>query len=118
MALGYGAGEAVERVAARAGQLGLTVAVTLTVIIVGYGVGKFFRRRRFLHSLRIARVSPDDLQRRLAAGDTPVIVDLRSALDVSLTPYTLPGAIRLAVEDIEQGRVALPLDRDVVVYCS
>jgi membrane protein DedA with SNARE-associated domain len=118
MALGYGAGEAVERVAARAGQLGLTVAVTLTVVIVGYVVGKFFHRRRFLRSLRIARVSPDDLQRRLAAGDPPVIVDLRSALDVSLTPYTLPGAIRLAVEDLEQGRVALPLDRDVVVYCS
>jgi hypothetical protein len=108
----------VERVAARAGQLGLTVAVTLTVIIVGYVVGKFFERRRFLRSLRIARVSPDDLQRRLAAGATPVIVDLRSALDVSLTPYTLPGAIRLAVEDLEQGRLALPLDRDVVVYCS
>ena len=118
MALGYGAGEAVERVVARAGQLGLAVAVTLTVIIVGYVVGKFIRRRRFLHSLRIARISPEDLQRRLAAGDTPLIVDLRSALDVGLTPYTLPGAIRLAVEDLEQGRVALPRDRDVVVYCS
>jgi hypothetical protein len=92
MALGYGAGEAVERVAARAGQLGLTVAVTLTVIIVGYVVGKFFQRRRFLRSLRIARVSPDDLQRRLAAGDTPVIIDLRSAVDMKLTPYALPGA--------------------------
>jgi hypothetical protein len=51
-------------------------------------------------------------------GDTPVIVDLRSALDVSLTPYTLPGAIRLAGEDLEQGRVELPRDRDVVLYCS
>ena len=118
MAVGYGAGEAVERTVARAGQLGLTVAVTLTVIIVGYVVGKFVQRRRFLRSLRIARISPDELGRQLAAGDKPLIVDLRSAVDVRLTPYALPGAIRLAVEDLEQGRVELPRERDVVVYCS
>ena len=118
MALGYGAGEAVERVVARAGQLGLAVAVTLTVIIIGYVVGKFIQRRRFLRSLRIARISPEELGRQLAAGDKPLIVDLRSAVDVGLTPYALPGAIRLAVEDLEQGRVALPRERDVVVYCS
>jgi membrane protein DedA with SNARE-associated domain len=118
MGLGYGAGEAVERMVARVSQLGLTVAVALAVIIVGYVVGKFVQRRRFLRSLRIARVSPEDLHRRLAAGDAPVIVDLRSLVDVTLEPFTLPGAIRLAVEDLEQGRVALPRDRDVVVYCS
>jgi membrane protein DedA with SNARE-associated domain len=118
MTLGYGAGEAVERVVAWAGQLGLAVAVTLTVIIVGYVVGKFVQRRRFLRSLRIARISPDELGRQLAAGDKPLIVDLRSAVDMRLTPYALPGAIRLAVEDLAQGRVELPRDRDVVVYCS
>lgn len=118
MALGYGAGETVERVVARAGQLGLIVAVALTVIIVGYVVGKFVQRRRFLRSLRIARISPDELGRQLAAGDKPLIVDLRSAVDVRLTPYALPGAIRLAVGDLEQGRVELPRERDVVVYCS
>jgi membrane protein DedA with SNARE-associated domain len=118
MALGYGAGEAVKRVVARVGQLNLVVAAMLAVIIVGYVVGKFVQRRRFLRSLRIARISPDELGRQLAAGDKPLIVDLRSALDVKLTPYTLPGAIRLGVEDLEQGRVELPRDRDVVVYCS
>src|SRR5262245_32548035 len=54
MALGYGAGEAVERAVAWAGQLGLAVAVALTVIIAGYVAGKFVRRRRFLRNLRIA----------------------------------------------------------------
>ena len=118
MALGYGAGEAVERVVARVGQVGLAVAVTLIVVIVGYVVGKFVQRRRFLRSLRIARISPEELGRQLAAGAKPLIVDVRSPVDVKLTPYALPGAIRLAVEDLEQGRVELPRDRDVVVYCS
>jgi membrane protein DedA with SNARE-associated domain len=118
MALGYGAGEAVERVVARAGQLGLAVAVTLMVVIIGYVVGKFVQRRRFLRSLRIARISPEELGRQLATGEKPLIVDLRTPVDVRLTPYALPGAIRLAVEELEQGRVELPRDRDVVVYCS
>ena len=81
-------------------------------------MGKFIQRRRFLRNLRLARISPEELGRQLAAGDKPLIVDLRSAVDVGLTPYALPGAIRLAVEDLEQGRVALPRERDVVVYCS
>jgi len=118
MTLGYGAGETVKRAVAWASQLGLAVAVALAVIIVGYVVGKFVQRQRFLRSLRIARISPDELGRQLAAGDKPLIVDLRSAVDVKLTPYGLPGAIRLAVDDLEQGRVELPRDRDVVVYCS
>jgi rhodanese-related sulfurtransferase len=94
------------------------VAATLIVVIVGYVVGKFVQRRRFLRDLRIARISPEELGRRLATGDKPLIVDLRTPVDVRLTPYALPGAIRLAVEELEQGRVELPRDRDVVVYCS
>ena len=118
MALGYGAGQAVERVVTRAGQLGAAVAVTLGLVIVGYVVAKWVQRQRFLRSLRIARISPEELSGQLATGDKPLIVDLRSAVDVGLTPYTVPGAVRLATEDVEQGRVELPRDRDVVLYCS
>jgi len=118
MVLGYAAGQAVERVVTQAGQLGAAVAVTLGLIIVGYVVVKWIQRQRFLRSLRIARISADELQGQLAAGEKPLIVDLRSAVDVGLTPYALPGAIRLAAEDVEQGRVALPRDRDVILYCS
>ncbi len=118
MVLGYGAGQAVERVVTRAGQLGAAVAVTLGLVIVGYVVVKWIQRQRFLRSLRIARILPDELNGQLATGNKPFIVDLRSAVDVRLTPYALPGAVRLATEDVEQGRVDLPRDRDVVLYCS
>jgi membrane protein DedA with SNARE-associated domain len=118
MVLGYGAGQAAERVVTRAGQLGAAVAVTLGLIIVGYVVAKWIQRQRFLRSLRIARISPAELKGQLAAGDKPLIVDLRSAVDIRLTPYALPGAVRLVTEDVEQGRVELPRDRDLVLYCS
>jgi membrane protein DedA with SNARE-associated domain len=118
MILGFAAGQAAERVLTRAGQLGAIVAVTLVLVIAGYVIAKFVQRRRFLRSLRIARISPDELGRQLAAGGKPLVVDLRSTVDVKLVPYALPGATRLAVEDLEEGRVELPRDRDVVVYCS
>jgi membrane protein DedA with SNARE-associated domain len=118
MALGYGAGQAVERVVTRAGQLGAILAVALPAVIVGYVVLKWIRRRRFLRSLRIARVSPEDLKARLDSGEKPLIVDLRTTLDVTAAPYALPGAIRLAAEDLEHGNPELPRDRDVILYCS
>jgi hypothetical protein len=91
------------------------MAATLSLVIVGYVVAEWIRRQRFLRSLRIARISPDELQGQLATGDKPLIVDLRSAVDVGLTPYALPGAVHLATEDVEHGRVELPRDRDVVL---
>ena len=118
MALGYGAGQAVERVVTRAGQLGAILAVALAAVIVGYVVLKWIRRRRFLHSLRIARVSPEDLKARLDTGEKLLIVDLRTTLDVKAAPYAIPGAIRLATEDLEHGNPELPRDLDVILYCS
>jgi membrane protein DedA with SNARE-associated domain len=118
MAMGYGAGQAVERVVARAGQLGAVLAVALAVVIVGYVVLKWVQRQRFLRSLQIARVMPEDLKTRLDSGEKPLIVDLRTMIDVGLAPYTIPGAIRLAAEDLEHGHAALPADRDIILYCS
>lgn len=118
MAVGYGAGQAVERVVTRAGQVGAILAVALAAVIVGYVVLKWIRRRRFLRSLRIARVSPEDLKARLDTGEKPLIVDLRTTLDVTAAPYAIPGAIRLAAEDLEHGPRELPRDRDVILYCS
>jgi rhodanese-related sulfurtransferase len=92
--------------------------VALAAVIVGYVCFKWLRRRRFLRSLRIARVSPEDLKARLDSGDKPLIVDLRTMLDVTAAPYAIPGAIRLAAEDLEHGHRDLPRDRDVILYCS
>jgi hypothetical protein len=94
------------------------VAVTLGLVIVGCVIVKWIQRQRFLRSLRVARISADELKGRLATGDKPLIVDLRSAVDVGLTPHGLAGAVRLAGDYLEHGRVELPRDREVVLYCS
>jgi membrane protein DedA with SNARE-associated domain len=101
---------------ARVGHWGLAAGA---VALAGYVVVKFVRRRRFLQSLRVARIEPAELKRRLDAADPDLIViDTRSALDVGAAPHKIPGALWIPAEAIEGRRAEIPLDRKVVLYCS
>jgi len=37
---------------------------------------------------------------------------------VKAVPYAIPGAVRIAAEDLEQRHPDLPRDREIVLYCS
>jgi membrane protein DedA with SNARE-associated domain len=117
--LGYVASSALAPVlalAARVGHWGLAAAM---VALGGYVLAKLVRRRLFLQSLRIARIEPQELKRRLDAADPDLIViDTRSALDVGAAPYKIPGALWIPAEAIDGRRGEIPLDRKVVLYCS
>jgi len=116
--LGYLAGDAMKELVARSGRLGSTLlGLVLAIIIVWVGI-KWIQRQRFLRSLRIARISPDDVKRMLDAGTPVVIVDLRSELEGTTTPFAIRGALRIAAEQLEQQHHDIPRDRDIVLYCS
>jgi rhodanese-related sulfurtransferase len=80
---------------------------------------KFIQRQRFLRSLRIARIAPEELKRRLDSGDdTLVVIDTRSVLDVEAVPFGIPGALWIVTEDIDRRQRELPRDREIILYCS
>jgi hypothetical protein len=54
-------------------------AALLTVLLLYIG-RKYSNRRRFLHQLRIARISPEELRQKMSAGEDIVVADLRHAL--------------------------------------
>ena len=117
--LGYVFADALELIASHADRLGNSLGVIVGAALVSYVGIKFIQRRRFLHSLRIARITPEELKRRLDAGDTELaIVDTRSALDVTAAPYAIPGALWIAAEEIERRHGEVPRDREIVLYCS
>ena len=41
-----------------------------------------------------------------------------SALDVTATPFVIPGARRIAAEELEQRHQDIPRDQDIILYCS
>jgi membrane protein DedA with SNARE-associated domain len=119
LVLGYalrGMLDSVVAVVARAGHDMLVVAVTALAAWVGM---KFLRRWWFLRWHRMARITPDELKRRLDAGDaTVVVIDTRSAIDVKATPFVIRGALCIPAEEIEQRHREVPRDCDVVLYCT
>jgi membrane protein DedA with SNARE-associated domain len=116
--LGYLAGEAFDRVLDRTGRFGVVLLWLVVVAGAGFIIVKWIQRQRFLRTLRVARITRDELKRALDSGDPVFVVDLRSALDVAATPYVIPGALRIAAEDLEREHQHIPRDRDVVLYCS
>ena len=113
--LGLILGAQLERIALRWG--GWLVAA-LAGSLAAYVLWKFVQRRRFLRRLRIARITPKELMDKLAAKENISIVDLRQPMDIEAFPQMIPGALRLAMEEIEERHKEIPRDRDVVLYCS
>jgi membrane protein DedA with SNARE-associated domain len=116
--LGYLAGDALERVVTQSGRLGTVLTVLVGTAVVGYVLVKWVQRRRFLRSLRIARIEPGQLRVALDGPTPPLVIDLRAALDVAAAPYVIPGALHIEPEELERRHGEIPRDRDVIVYCS
>lgn len=116
--LGYLLSDYIERVAAYARHLGSwLVAIALGGLAL-YIWGKYFRRQRFIRHLRIARITPAELKRKLETGEALMVMDLRHALDVEADPVVIPGALHLSPEELERRAREIPRDREVILYCT
>ncbi len=107
-----------EAVAEPALRLGEGLAVLAASALAAYILWKYAERRRFLGTLRVARITPSELKGRIDQGEEVLIVDLRHPLDFEAEPHLIPGALRVAPEEIESRHAEIPRDRDVVLYCS
>jgi membrane protein DedA with SNARE-associated domain len=117
--LGWAFGNELERLAAQASVMGSWLFGVLGSGFALYLAWKFIERRRFYRELRIARISPDELREMLDAGDNITVVDLRSALEwEEQGAAKLPGALHMSFEELEKRLFEIPLDRDVILYCT
>lgn len=116
--LGYAFSSQLEQVAARVAGLGFSLLVILGGALGAYIGWKYVQRRRFIRSLRIARITPDELKSKIDAGEEVVIVDLRGSLDFDAAPQTIRGAIRMAPDKVEEGHMQIPRDREIVLFCT
>jgi membrane protein DedA with SNARE-associated domain/rhodanese-related sulfurtransferase len=115
---GYVFSDELEDVASHLASLGRGLFAVLLAALMLYIGWKYFTRRRFLHKLRIARISAEELHLRMKAGEDIVVVDLRHALEFESEPETIPGAIRMDPLKLEQAFELIPRDREIVLFCS
>ena len=66
----------------------------------------------------MARITASELKQKLDKNEPVTIIDLRHSLDFLPDPYTIPGAIRIPLEELEKRRGEIPRDREVVLYCT
>ena len=119
MGLGYVFRDALDVVAAWVARLGGHALLVAGAALAAYVAVKYAQRQRIFRDLRMARITPDELRRRLDAGDGSLaIIDTRSKLDVKRVPYLIPGAIRIDADEIDRRHAELPRDRELVLYCT
>jgi membrane protein DedA with SNARE-associated domain len=118
LGLGYVFSGEIERVAEYLASLGGWLLVLILGALASYIVYKFIGRQRFLHELRIARITVEELKEKLDSGEELVIVDLRHSMDFEADPETIPGAFRMDAQELELKNDRLPRDREVILYCT
>jgi membrane protein DedA with SNARE-associated domain len=118
IAVGWVFSAQLEMVAASIDRLGSWALVLLAAAVAGYLAWKAIGRQRFLRKMRIARITPEELKRRLDAGETLMIVDVRDRLDFEAEPAIIPGALHLTTEELERRHHEIPRERDIVLYCT
>lgn len=118
LGIGYIFSGQIELVAEHLAALGSRLLVLLIGVFAAYIAYKYFARQRFLHELRIARITVDELKLKIDAGEDLVIVDLRHSMDFEADPEIIPGAFRMDSKELEEKHDLLPRDREIILYCT
>jgi len=113
--LGYLFSDQLEAVAGYALRAGSWLVLIVAGSLAGWIGWKFVQRRRFLRKLAIARITPVELRDLLKAGEDVMVVDLRNSVD---HVGSIPGALRISIDELAARHQEIPRDRDIVLFCS
>jgi|SRR5208283_4410940 len=118
LAIGRLFGAALQRDPSLLNWVGRFSGALLILGILGFFLGRLYRRRVVLRQLAASRLEPQALKEQLEAGEAVYIVDLRHPLELLADPFTLPGALHFSPQDVTARHQEIPRDRDVVLYCT
>jgi membrane protein DedA with SNARE-associated domain/rhodanese-related sulfurtransferase len=100
---------------ANAGTMAFEAVLALLALYIAV---KWWQRRRLLRTLRMARVTVDELNEAIAAGQSPVVVDVRSGMARMLDSRVIPGALLADLDSVDRALHDIPPERELVIYCS
>jgi membrane protein DedA with SNARE-associated domain len=80
---------------------------------------KLYERRWLVRRYSVARIDAGELQRLLTSPAPDVLViDLRSEQAFSQASHMVPGARRIPPGEFESHTGTLPLDKEIILYCT
>lgn len=89
--------------------------------LFGFIAFKWWQRRRFYRLLRMSKITPAQLRNLLDDGRDALIFDVRTEGGRRADPRRIPGALVLDADDssaLDARLLALPRDRDIILYCT
>lgn len=96
-----------------------TAAVEVIFVVLAlYIAAKWWKRRQFYKMLRVARITVDELHRLIDQGQRPVVVDVRSPVTRDQDRRFIPGALAMDIKEVDQRLEQLPMDREIIFYCT
>ena len=120
VALGWAFRDAVNDVLAVFAEAGHWGLIALIIALALFIAVKALQRYQLIRSLRMSRVSVDELNELLAEGSPPLIVDVRSLS--SQKRGRIPGAVWVDSHAFDESLRARGLNdrigQDVIVYCD
>jgi membrane protein DedA with SNARE-associated domain len=108
----------VERALEWLESMGTGAVAAIAAIVLLYVAVKVVQRYMLIRFLRMVRISVEELRDLMRQKSKPVVLDARSAMARKLDPRRLPGAVAVDINAPQAVLVAVPPDRDVIVYCS
>ena len=91
----------------------------LVAALLVFVAWKLYERRWLVRHYSVARVEIPELQRLLASEPVDVLViDLRSEQAFSGSAQMVPGARRIPPGEFESHIDTMPLDKEIILYCT
>ena len=95
-------------------EFGDSLLLIVAVLIAAYISYKYGQRRRFLKTLAIDRITPDELKSIMDLNERVVVLDLRNQLDVDMDRFRIPGAFHSLPEILSrQADTCTLLDKEL-----
>jgi membrane protein DedA with SNARE-associated domain/rhodanese-related sulfurtransferase len=90
----------------------------LVAMIAFYIIFRLGYRHYLIRHYTIPRIEAEALQKELASGDGPLVIDLRNASDYFRSNQILPSARRISPTDFNRIARTLPKEKKIVLYCT
>jgi membrane protein DedA with SNARE-associated domain len=114
--LGYVFSDQIEVVGAYAVRTGSRLVMVILAVVAAWAGWKYVQRQRFLKKIEVARITPEELRRKLEAGEEVFVIDLRSEREFE--EHAIPGAMHMPADQVAERSGAIPRDRDIILLCS
>ena len=109
---------AIDRALNLLASLGSGALVVLGAGLAAFIAFKWWQRRGFYKMLRMARISVQQLRDLMDQGQSPIVLDVRTAGARSRDPRRIPGAAVLESSELDAKLGDLPRDREIILYCT